>query len=136
MALYRTILSGHPRFFEHIRGGDRWEDIVKDPAALQFPGDIEAIGPREVHMLGEVQRGKLLINVTITFPDGEVMIFPPGSEIDIIHSDEENQTAHLKFDIQGQPIQAPPHIGGRRRHRSTRRKGSRRHRKLTRRNRN
>lgn len=108
---YPVFLRGHPVFFEHLAGAHNMSATHKDPPFLTYPGDVTAIGPL-VDMpygddIGLYQEGKLMIPVTVTFPDGFQQTFPINSKVVIYTNPDEDDMISLAIDIQAQPVPAP-----------------------------
>ena len=98
-----------------------------NPAAVQVPGDVTPTGPALNAGDGlSIQLGKLTNQVSITYPDGHVLVFPVNSQVSIYRQDGNIDNVILDIDNQGHP--KPVQQGGRRRTRRHRRRSTRRRR--------
>jgi hypothetical protein len=121
------------------------DNIIIQPATLQFAGDIKETSPETLFDGKIIQGGKLEVAVTVLFThDHYQMVFPIGSKVIMFtYADRSPQYVRLLTNSQGEPVPADPpaqiQAGGRycrnRRHRSTRRRQLSRHRRNTRRQR-
>ncbi len=127
-------------FRDHLPpGAVNGSSVSYEPAQLQFPGDVEALGaPHVIEGIGSLQSGKLLISVTATFHDGHEVTFPVNTRVKIyLYDDDDHQSfIMLAATEAGEPILVPivaagpgagsvpgagTRRGGRRGRRSTRR---------------